>query len=88
MIIWAFAKVPASEGLFSQHATIGGSYFSWAWLSAMNSALGIYASLSVNIPDFTVGQMSVCCSQLLMGLQRYAKNERAYEISPESHAIV
>jgi len=56
MIIWAFVKVPASQGLFSQHASIGGGYFSWAWLSAMNSALGIYASLSVNIPDFTVRQ--------------------------------
>jgi cytosine/uracil/thiamine/allantoin permease len=54
MIIWAFVKVPASQGLFSQHATVEGTYFSWAWLSAMNSALGIYASLSVNIPDFTV----------------------------------
>ncbi|KAG1800997.1 NCS1 nucleoside transporter family [Suillus plorans] len=66
MIIWAFVKVPASQGLFSQHAAIEGSNFSWAWLSAMNSALGIYASLSVNIPDFT----------------RYAKNERAQYIQP------
>ncbi|KAG2145502.1 permease for cytosine/purines, uracil, thiamine, allantoin-domain-containing protein [Suillus bovinus] len=66
MIIWAFVKVPASQGLFSQHATIEGNSFSWAWLSAMNSALGIYASLSVNIPDFT----------------RYAKNERAQYVQP------
>lgn len=66
MVIWAFVKVPASQGLFSQHATIEGNYFSWAWLSAMNSALGIYASLSVNIPDFT----------------RYAKNERAQYVQP------
>ncbi|KAG1718707.1 uncharacterized protein EDB91DRAFT_565556 [Suillus paluster] len=72
MVIWAFVKVPASEGLFSEHATIGGSYFSWEWLSAMNSALGIYASLSVNIPDFT----------------RYAKNERAYEFQSEIHIAV
>jgi NCS1 family nucleobase:cation symporter-1 len=75
MVIWAFVKVPASQGLFSQHATIEGNYFSWAWLSAMNSALGIYASLSVNIPDFTVSQMVLyifCynCSQKLAALRQ------------------
>ncbi|KAG6331822.1 hypothetical protein ID866_7267 [Astraeus odoratus] len=62
MMIWAFARVPPSSGLFAQHATVSGSQFSWSWLSAMNGALGIYASLSVNIPDFT----------------RYAKNEQAF----------
>ncbi|KIP10434.1 hypothetical protein PHLGIDRAFT_65581 [Phlebiopsis gigantea 11061_1 CR5-6] len=60
MLIWAAVKVPPSEGLFGQHATITGSDFSWAWLSALNSAFGIYSTLTVNIPDFT----------------RYAKNER------------
>src|ERR1700692_4897426 len=57
MIIWAFVKVPAPQCFVSQHATIEGNYFSWAWLSAINSAFGIYASLSPNIPDFTVSQM-------------------------------
>ncbi|KIJ18168.1 hypothetical protein PAXINDRAFT_179500 [Paxillus involutus ATCC 200175] len=66
MVIWAFVRVPPSDGLFSQHATITGSQFSWTWLSAMNSALGVYASLSVNIPDFT----------------RYAKDEKAQFIQP------
>ncbi|KAI0346056.1 cytosine-purine permease [Trametopsis cervina] len=61
MLIWAAVKVPPSQGLFGQHAEISGSKLSWAWLSALNSAFGIYATLSVNIPDFT----------------RYAKNERA-----------
>ncbi|KAI0806114.1 cytosine-purine permease [Irpex lacteus] len=61
MLIWAAVKVPTSSGLFSEHAQISGSAMSWSWLSALNSALGIYATLSVNIPDFT----------------RYAKNERA-----------
>jgi len=61
MLIWAFVKVPSSEGLFQQHSTLSGSKLSWAWLSALNSALGIYSTLAVNIPDFT----------------RYAKNERA-----------
>ncbi|KAH0836466.1 putative permease [Lanmaoa asiatica] len=54
MVIWAFVRVPPSTGLFAQHATITGTQFSWNYLSALNSALGIYSSLSVNIPDFTV----------------------------------
>ncbi|KAI6101745.1 permease for cytosine/purines, uracil, thiamine, allantoin-domain-containing protein [Pisolithus croceorrhizus] len=66
MVIWAFVRVPPSTGLFAQHATISGSQLSWTWLSAMNSALGIYATLSVNIPDFT----------------RYARNEQAQFIQP------
>jgi len=61
MLIWAFVKVPSSDGLFKQHSILAGSTFSWQWLSAMNSALGNFATVSVNIPDFT----------------RYAKNERA-----------
>ena len=54
MVIWAFVRVPPSSGLFAGHATITGTQFSWNWLSALNSALGIYSSLTVNIPDFTV----------------------------------
>ncbi|EED86020.1 predicted protein [Postia placenta Mad-698-R] len=55
MLIWAFVKVPvnSSGGLFNQHSTLSGSDMSWAWLSALNSALGIYSTLAVNIPDFT-----------------------------------
>ena len=54
MLIWAFVKVPSSEGLLTEHAKLSGSKLSWAWLSALNSALGIYSTLAVNIPDFTV----------------------------------
>ncbi|THH28850.1 hypothetical protein EUX98_g5338 [Antrodiella citrinella] len=61
MLIWAFVKVPASSGFFDQKSTLSGSNLSWAWLSALNAALGIYGTLAVNIPDFT----------------RYAKDERA-----------
>ncbi|KAI0795805.1 cytosine-purine permease [Abortiporus biennis] len=61
MLIWAFIKVPSSKGFFEQKATLHGSDLSWAWLSALNAALGIYSTLAVNIPDFT----------------RYAKDERA-----------
>ncbi|KAI0258157.1 NCS1 nucleoside transporter family [Gloeopeniophorella convolvens] len=64
LLIWAFVKVPPNSGLLAQKAAISGSELSWAWLSALNSALGIYATLGVNIPDFT----------------RYAKNERAQYI--------
>ncbi|EIW51596.1 NCS1 nucleoside transporter family [Trametes versicolor FP-101664 SS1] len=64
ILIWSFVKVPASQGLFGQHTHLSGSTLSYAWLSALNSALGIYSTLAVNIPDFT----------------RYAKNERAQYI--------
>ncbi|KAI5117273.1 hypothetical protein M0805_001003 [Coniferiporia weirii] len=60
MLIWAFVKVPSHSSLFQEHAVASGSALSWAWLSALNSALGIYATLAVNIPDFT----------------RYAKSEK------------
>ncbi|KAH9982021.1 cytosine-purine permease [Russula compacta] len=64
LLIWAFVKVPPNTGLLSQKGKLSGSEFTWAWLSALNSALGSYATLGVNIPDFT----------------RYAKNERAQYI--------
>jgi NCS1 family nucleobase:cation symporter-1 len=56
MLAWACARVPVSApgGLFDQKATLRGSALGWAWLSALNSALGLYATLAVNIPDFTV----------------------------------
>ncbi|KAI0255439.1 cytosine-purine permease [Lactifluus subvellereus] len=53
LLIWAFVKVPPNRGLFAQKAVLNGSELSWAWLSALNSALGNYATLGVNIPDFT-----------------------------------
>ena len=54
MLIWAFVKVPSHGSLISQHSNVSGSDLSWAWLHALNSALGIYSTLAVNIPDFTV----------------------------------
>ncbi|TFK79768.1 NCS1 nucleoside transporter family [Polyporus arcularius HHB13444] len=61
ILIWAIVRVPVREGLLQQQTQLSGSTLSYAWLSAMNSAIGNYASLTVNIPDFT----------------RYAKNARA-----------
>ena len=53
MLIWSFVKVPAHSGLFEQHSSLEGSKLSWAWLSALNSAIGGWSPLAVNIPDFT-----------------------------------
>ena len=53
IMIWAFVKVPSSKGLFEQHTSLSGSALSYAWLSALNSALGLYSTLAVNIPDFS-----------------------------------
>ncbi|KAH9057611.1 NCS1 nucleoside transporter family [Lactarius vividus] len=64
LLIWAFVKVPPNSGILAQKTELSGSALSWAWLGALNSALGLYATLGVNIPDFT----------------RYAKNERAQYI--------
>ncbi|KIY74149.1 NCS1 nucleoside transporter family [Cylindrobasidium torrendii FP15055 ss-10] len=61
ILIWAMIKAPPSVSLSPKHSQLSGSDLSWAWLSALNSAFGIYATLSVNIPDFT----------------RYAKTEQA-----------
>ncbi|KAG7090689.1 hypothetical protein E1B28_009786 [Marasmius oreades] len=61
MLVWAMVRAPPRVSLGPQKSTVAGSDLRWAWLSAMNSALGIYATVAVNIPDFT----------------RYAKTERA-----------
>ena len=66
MLIWALVRVPPHSGLLTQKAVLGGSELSWAWLSALNSALGGYATLGVNIPDFTVGCKYSIVSRLLM----------------------
>ena len=55
LLIWAFVKVPPNSGLLARKAELSGSELSWAWFGALNSVLGAYATLGVNIPDFTVG---------------------------------
>ena len=59
MLIWAFVKVPSNTALLDQHSALSGSALSYAWLRAMNSALGIYATVAVNIPDFTVSRCAI-----------------------------
>jgi len=66
LLIWAFVKVPPNSGLLAQKAEISGSELSWAWFGAVNSALGSYATLGVNIPDFTVGHNFPYALHLLM----------------------
>jgi nucleobase:cation symporter-1, NCS1 family len=65
LLIWAFVKVPPNNGLFAQKAGLSGNNLSWAWLGALNSALGSFATLGVNIPDFTVGHNLSCCIALI-----------------------
>ncbi|KAF9456393.1 cytosine-purine permease [Collybia nuda] len=61
ILIWAMSKAPPQISLSPKHTSLSGSALSWAWLNALNSSLGFYATVAVNIPDFT----------------RYAKNEKA-----------
>lgn len=86
LLIWSFVKVPSSKGLFTLHATKTGSEFSWAYLSALNAALGFYATLAVNIPDFTVGtpSQSLSAPWILISMapsdMRGTKNRKNYRL--------
>ena len=56
MLIWAFRSTGGTGGalLSSTHkATIGGTAYSYAWLSSFTAVIGNYATLSVNMPDFS-----------------------------------
>ena len=59
ILIWAMVKVPAKISLASKGSSLSGSSLSWAWLNSLNSALGFYATVSINIPDFTVRLVSL-----------------------------
>ncbi|KAH9064377.1 NCS1 nucleoside transporter family [Lactarius vividus] len=61
LLIWAVVKVPLNSSLLAQRSALSGSELSWAWLGALNSAIGIFSAIGINMPNFT----------------RYAKNERA-----------
>ena len=66
LLIWAMVKASPGSGLLSQKAELTGSALFWAWLGALNSALGSFSTLGVNIPDFTVGHTNATPSHLLM----------------------
>jgi cytosine/uracil/thiamine/allantoin permease len=77
ILIWAMIRAPPRISLAPKHTSLSGSALSWAWLSALNSSLGFYATVAVNIPDFTVSGGPLLLGEGLMCFQRYAKNERA-----------
>lgn len=56
MLIWAFRSTGGTGGPLlssSAKASVGGSAYSYAWLSSLTSVIGNYATLSVNMPDFS-----------------------------------
>jgi cytosine/uracil/thiamine/allantoin permease len=59
IFIWSLTRVPPSVSLGPNRASLSGSKLSWAWLSAMNTAIAGYCTLSVNIPDFTVSHYTL-----------------------------
>jgi NCS1 family nucleobase:cation symporter-1 len=65
MMIWAFATTGGGV-IFHQKGTLSGTALAWAWFGALNSTLGNFSTLAVNIPDFT----------------RYARSEREYVLIP------
>ncbi|KDQ12361.1 hypothetical protein BOTBODRAFT_176584 [Botryobasidium botryosum FD-172 SS1] len=60
MLIWALVKTKGGGPIFNQRTSLSSSQLAWAWLSAVNNSMGNYATMAVNIPDFT----------------RYARSER------------
>ena len=56
MLIWAFRSTGGTGGALlasSARAKTSGSAYSYAWLSSLTSVIGNYATLSVNMPDFS-----------------------------------
>ncbi|OLL25477.1 putative permease [Neolecta irregularis DAH-3] len=53
MLIWAFKRTNGGGPIFQQESTISGSKKTWIFMSSLNSVLGNFAPLTVNIPDFT-----------------------------------
>ncbi|SLM37387.1 ncs1 allantoate transporter [Lasallia pustulata] len=56
MLIWAFRSTHGTGGILlasTAKATIGGPTYSYAWLSSLTAVIGNYATLSVNMPDFS-----------------------------------
>ncbi|EJU01806.1 cytosine-purine permease [Dacryopinax primogenitus] len=53
MMVWAFVETGGAGAIIAQPARVSGSALAWTWLGGLNSVIGNYATLSVNIPDFT-----------------------------------
>ncbi|EEP82925.1 predicted protein [Uncinocarpus reesii 1704] len=52
MLVWAFRTTDAGK-LFQGNASLRGSEYSWTFLASLTSAIGSYATLSVNQADFS-----------------------------------
>ncbi len=56
ILIWSFRSTHGTGGALlasTAKSSIGGSAYSYAWLSSLTSVIGNYATLSVNMPDFS-----------------------------------
>ncbi|KAG0140049.1 hypothetical protein CROQUDRAFT_53863, partial [Cronartium quercuum f. sp. fusiforme G11] len=51
MFFWALVK--GGKEIFQHRSTLSGESLSYSWLGGMNAVIGNYATLSVNVPDFT-----------------------------------
>ncbi|KAJ7757715.1 permease for cytosine/purines, uracil, thiamine, allantoin-domain-containing protein [Mycena maculata] len=61
IMTWAMVRAPPHRSLAFKPDPSMSRMLTWKWLSSLNSAIGGWATLSINIPDFT----------------RYAVNEKA-----------
>ncbi len=61
MLIWSVVKVPISQSMDQEHSTLSGKDLQWAYIKSMNSALGVWLTLAVNIPDFTASTSHSLC---------------------------
>ncbi|KAI1810796.1 NCS1 nucleoside transporter [Poronia punctata] len=50
---WSVHRAGTGGEIFAQRATVSGSTYAYLWLSCMSSVTGSWATLGVNIPDFT-----------------------------------
>ncbi|KAK9453289.1 permease for cytosine/purines, uracil, thiamine, allantoin-domain-containing protein [Dipodascopsis uninucleata] len=50
---WTIHKVGVNGDLFKQDTTVHGSKYAWIFLAGLYSNIGSWATLGVNVPDFT-----------------------------------
>lgn len=73
ILVWSMMKVPTSRSLnLNASSTLNSSDLCWAWLRSLNSTLGSWMTLAVNIPDFTVSILLLRSSRLTFMLTNLA----------------
>jgi nucleobase:cation symporter-1, NCS1 family len=50
---WCIKQAGSGGAIFEQTASVSGQAYAWKWLQCMSSVTGSWATLAVNIPDFT-----------------------------------